>query len=132
MTYSKVLTTAALAAVLALGAVFPTGAASAAELTEDNSYRFAGSDRYQTSLEISQDWPDKSVETVVVATGGDFPDALAATPLAGAYYSPLLLTKKDSLPAGFAAELKRLGAKNVILVGGTGAISEKVQKKFQH
>lgn len=111
MTYSKVLTTAALAAALALGAVLPTGAASAATLTEDNSYRFAGSDRYQTSLEISQGWPDKSVETVVVATGGDFPDALAATPLAGAYESPLLLTKKDSLPIGFAAELKRLGAK---------------------
>ncbi|MDS8744563.1 cell wall-binding repeat-containing protein, partial [Streptococcus pneumoniae] len=101
-----------------------------AELTEDNSYRFAGSDRYQTSLEVSQDWPDNSVETVVVATGGDFPDALAATPLAGAHFSPLLLTKKDSLPAGFAAELKRLGAKNVILVGGTGAISEKVQKEI--
>jgi len=130
MTYSKVLTTAALTAALALGAILPTGAASAAELTEDNSYRFAGSDRYQTSLEVSQAWPDNSVKTVVVATGGDFPDALAATPLAGAYQSPLLLTKKDSLPAGFAAELKRLGAENVILVGGTGAISEKVQKEI--
>ncbi|MBT2582790.1 cell wall-binding repeat-containing protein [Planococcus sp. ISL-109] len=131
MTYGKVLTTAALTAALALGAVLPTGAASAATLTEDNSVRYAGSDRYQTSLEISfYEWEKGSVKTVVVATGADFPDALAATPLASSFTSPLLLTKKDSLPAGFADELKRLGAKNVILVGGTGAISKEVQKEI--
>ncbi len=133
MTYSKVLTTAALTAALALGAVLPTGAASAATLTEDNSDRIFGSDRYQTSLEVSQyGWDDDSIETVVVATGADFPDALAAAPLAGLHYSPLLLTKKDSLPEGFAAELKRLGADNVILVGGTGAISDKVQTQIKN
>ncbi|MBU9673295.1 cell wall-binding repeat-containing protein [Planococcus sp. CP5-4] len=131
MIYSKVLTTAALTAALALGAVLPTGAASAAALAEDNSDRISGSDRYQTSLEVSgYGWGDNSVETVVVATGADFPDALAAAPLAGFHYSPLLLTKRDSLPAGFAAELKRLGAENVILVGGTGAISENVKKQI--
>lgn len=131
MIHGKVLTTAALAAALALGAVLPTGAASAATLTEDNSYRIFGSDRYQTSLEVSwEGWEDGEAETVVVATGADFPDALAATPLASSYYAPLLLTKKDSLPAGFADELKRLGAKNVILIGGTGAISEKVQNEI--
>lgn len=133
MTYSKVLTTAALTAALALGAVLPTGAASAATLTEDNSDRIFGSDRYQTSLEVSwYGWADDSVETVVVATGADFPDALAAAPLAGLHYSPLLLTKKDSLPEGFAAELERLGADNVILVGGTGAISDKVQTQIKN
>lgn len=133
MTYGKVLTTAALAAALALGAVLPTGAASAAELTEDNSYRIFGSDRYQTSLEVSwEGWEDGDAETVVVATGADFPDALAATPLASSHYSPLLLTKKDSLPTGFADELKRLGAKKVILVGGTGAISDKVQTQIKN
>ncbi|MGM0896398.1 MAG: cell wall-binding repeat-containing protein [Bacillota bacterium] len=131
MIHGKILTTAALTAALALGAVLPTGAASAATLTEDNSVRYAGSDRYQTSLEISSnEWEEGSVETVVVATGADFPDALAASPLAGFHYSPLLLTKKDSLPAGFVEELKRLGAVNVILVGGTGAISEKVQNEL--
>ncbi|WP_211655288.1 cell wall-binding repeat-containing protein [Planococcus alpniumensis] len=131
MSYSKVLTTAALTAALALGAVLPTGAASAATLTEGNSDRISGSDRYQTSLEVSlYGWEDDSVETVVVATGADFPDALAAAPLAGFHYSPLLLTKRDSLPAGFAAELKRLGAENVVLVGGTGAISENVKKQI--
>jgi putative cell wall-binding protein len=129
MTYGKVLTTAALAAALAIGAVLP---ASAATLTEDNSYRIFGSDRYQTSLEVSwEGWDDGDAETVIVATGADFPDALAATPLASSYDAPLLLTKKDSLPVGFADELKRLGAKNVILVGGTGAISEKVQKQIK-
>jgi len=60
-----------------------------------------------------------------------FPDALAATPLASSHFAPLLLTKKDSLPVGFADELKRLGAKDVILVGGTGAISEKVQNQIK-
>lgn len=129
MTYGKVLTTAALAAALTLGAVLPAGAAP---LTEDNSYRISGSDRYQTSLEVSfEGWEDGDAETVVVATGADFPDALAATPLAGAYDAPLLLTKRDSLPAGFVDELKRLGAKHVVLIGGTGAISEKVEKQLK-
>lgn len=129
MTYGKVLTTAALAAALTIGAVLP---ASAASLTEDNSYRIFGSDRYQTSLEVSwTGWDDGDAETVVVATGADFPDALAATPLASSHFAPLLLTKKDSLPVGFADELKRLGAKDVILVGGTGAISEKVQNQIK-
>lgn len=131
MIYGKVLTTAALTAALALGAVLPTGAASAATLTEDNSQRIFGSDRYQTSLEVSwTGWEDGGAETVVVATGADFPDALAATPLASFHLAPLLLTKKDSLPAGFADELKRLGAKNVILIGGTGAVSEKVENEI--
>lgn len=89
--------------------------------------RTAGSDRYGTALAISAaTFPASSVTTVVVATGRDFPDALAASGLAGAFASPVLLvgtTVTDSL----VAELDRLGATDVVLVGGEAAIPMAVE-----
>lgn len=42
--------------------------------------RLSGEDRFKTSVAISQNgW--QSAETVIIAYGRDFPDALCATPL---------------------------------------------------
>ncbi|WP_017381907.1 cell wall-binding repeat-containing protein [Paenisporosarcina sp. TG-14] len=132
MKYWKLVVTTALATTMAFSPLASTFTVEAATLTGDNSLRIAGKDRYETSLEISREgWENGEAQTVVVATGSDFPDALAATPLASSYMSPLLLSRKDSLPSGFANELKRLGTKHVILVGGTVALSDNVKKQIQ-
>lgn len=132
MKYWKLVVTTALATTMAFSPLASTFTVEAATLTEDNSYRIAGKDRYETSLEISREgWENGGAGTVVVATGSDFPDALAATPLASSFVSPLLLSRKDSLPSGFANELKRLGTEHVILVGGTFALSDKVKKQIE-
>ena len=45
--------------------------------------------------------------TVVVASGENFPDALAASPMAAAAGYPILLTRRDSLPAATSRALRR-------------------------
>jgi putative cell wall-binding protein len=67
--------------------------------------------------------------TAILASGLNFPDALAAGPLAfrGAGKSdpvPLLLTNQDSVPAVTLAALTNLGISNVIVAGGTSAVSD--------
>lgn len=94
----------------------------------DLTDRAAGADRYQTAVDISaKNFP--SSDTVVLATGERFPDALTASGLAGANNAPLLLTEYDALPAAVADEIARLGASRVVLVGGPQAISEDVAEE---
>ena len=86
--------------------------------------RFAGADRGDTAAKISNATNDgsyKTSDTVVLATGFDFHDALAAVPLASAYNAPLLLSDRDSLSETTLGEIKRLKAKNIIVVATTTA-----------
>ncbi|WP_113868203.1 cell wall-binding repeat-containing protein [Paraliobacillus ryukyuensis] len=89
--------------------------------TEGRVDRLAGADRYETSAAISQSgW--KSSDVVVLARGDDYVDALLATPLAKKYDAPLLLTEKDVLTEATKAEIERLGAKQVYVIGGEPSI----------
>ena len=86
--------------------------------------RFAGSDRAQTAALIANSAKQgmyKTADTVVIATGFDFHDALAAVPLASAYNAPLLLADRDNLSQTTINEIKRLKAKKVIVVATTNA-----------
>lgn len=88
--------------------------------------RLSGADRYATAVAISKKYFSAGAKTVLVTTGENFPDALCASALAGAYDSPLLLVRRDTLPISVRDELVRLGATKVIILGGTGAVSEAV------
>lgn len=94
-------------------------------------YRISGSTRYATAVEISKEgWKD-GASTVVLAVGNDFPDALSGTPLAKNLDAPILLTTKQKLHDATKKEIQRLGAQKVIILGGTGAISENVNKELE-
>lgn len=67
-----------------------------------------------------------SCQTVVVATLGGYWDALTASALAGLTQAPVLLTDHDTLSPQTASEITRLGAKEVLVVGGMAAISNDV------
>ena len=95
------------------------------------SKRIKGNDRYKTAVEISKEGWDGS-DYVILATGQDYPDALSAAPLAKKNNAPILLTERDSLNADTAAEIKRLKATKIILVGGTGVISKNVEEKLSN
>lgn len=73
-----------------------------------------GADRYCTGVAISQDgWPngvDAASGAVILASGQNFADALAAAPIAGELHAPILLTPTTGLPASVSAELTRLFA----------------------
>lgn len=102
-------------------------------LTLDASHwsnRLSGATRYETAVAISKaGW--SSASTVVIATGNDFPDALAGGPLAYQENAPILLTKGDSLHPAAAAEIRRLKPDRAILLGSNGALSATVETQVR-
>jgi putative cell wall-binding protein/beta-xylosidase len=89
--------------------------------------RIAGADRYEVAVNTSKaGWADGS-ETVYVASGEVFPDALSAAPAATVAGAPILLTPPGELPAKVAAEIKRLGAKEIVIVGGPATVPTTVE-----
>jgi putative cell wall-binding protein len=70
-------------------------------------------------------------DTVVIASGINFPDALAANYLAGQKGAAVLLTNTKTLPGATANALKNLGTTKVILVGGEKAIDPAVQTAIE-
>lgn len=96
--------------------------------------RIAGTNRYETSVKVLQHFlknnkstVEGDVEKVFLASGENFADALVASVPAAMYARPILLTAKDNLPMVVknAIENKDYGIKEVTVVGGTGAVSEK-------
>ena len=95
-------------------------------MTARGNLRVSGGDRYQTAAEISKvTWEAGEAVEVVLASGTSFPDALAwgSSSLGG---GPLLLTERDRLPEVTRAELARLRPCQVIVLGGTSAVSDAV------
>jgi putative cell wall-binding protein len=92
--------------------------------------RRAGPDRYATAAEVSRTHFPPKVETVYVATGENFADALAAGPVATAAGAPLLLVTRGSVPAATRAELKRLAPDEIVVLGGGAAVSEDVEREL--
>lgn len=72
-----------------------------------------------------------SGRAVVVATVDGYWDALAASSLAGANGTPVLLTDPASLSPQTRAEIVRLGASRVYIAGGTAAVSPKVERELR-
>jgi putative cell wall-binding protein len=83
--------------------------------------RVGGATRYDTAVAISKQAYPSGAPAVVVATGLDFPDALAGASLAHAENGPLLLVS-SVVPAPVAAELRRLKPAKVFILGGPRAV----------
>jgi len=96
--------------------------------------RLAGADRYATAAAVSAaTYPGAGRNDVILASGVNFPDGLAAAGLAGTVDSPVLLTDPTSLPSVTLNELARLTsgtAKRVHVMGGTAAISASVRAQL--
>lgn len=92
--------------------------------------RLAGKSRFETAVEISRSgWFE--TDTVILANGLNFPDALAGGPLAYALNAPILLTRPETLHAATQEEILRLGARKVVILGGTAAVSDKVANQLK-
>lgn len=91
------------------------------------SERIAGANRYATASVLTATFaPGQDV--VYVASGQDYPDALAVAPIAASVEAPLLLVRHDAIPPETAAELKRLTPKRIVVLGGTGAVDAATYK----
>ena len=87
--------------------------------------RSAGVDRFSTSQRINAvAFP--SLSRVFLATGYQFPDALAGAALAGAKGSPLYVIPTTCVPAATRSDIITKGASHVTLLGGTAALANSV------
>lgn len=91
-------------------------------VANDFGKRIAGTNRYETSEKIAEEFGKSDV--VVLASGTNFADALAAAPLAKKMNAPIVLVKKDSLSENAKKLVKE--AKKVYVVGGENTISNKL------
>lgn len=115
--------------IFVLGGTAVISAAVASQLASyvtDVVVRLAGSNRYETAATISNNTFPGPVEFAYIATGKNFPDALAGGAAAGADEAPLLHVG-DTVPASTKAELQRLEPDIIVILGGTAAVSSAVE-----
>ena len=120
----RAVTALLLAATPIVGIGNTAGAASRVE-----SDRLWGADRYETAAEIAEEYAAAAgpIDTVIVASGETFADALAATPLARVRNAPILLSPPDELHSAARSFIQRHRIDDIIIAGGTTAISDDVE-----
>ncbi len=99
--------------------------------TSGSVVRVAGADRYATASAISAAGTPRGISVAYVATGTNYPDALAAIPLAARTASPLLLTSPNSLPYATARELDRIRPGRIVVLGGPSVVSDGVMARLE-
>ena len=80
--------------------------------------RIGGADRYIVAAATSASTFAAGAPIAYIATGGAFPDALAAGPVGGHRGGPVLLTRTDQLVTPTINELKRLKPQRIVILGG--------------
>lgn len=93
--------------------------------------RFAGDDRYATAHRIARTFAPDKIETVYLASGVNFADAVAAAPSV-TRDTPLILTTPDELhdeARRFLTDENRT-VSGVTILGGTAAISSEVEDEI--
>lgn len=91
--------------------------------------RIAGANRTVTAARIAS-FVGPS-ERVFLASASNFPDALSATVPAARSDAPILTTWTDRLADDVLVALERLGADEVVVVGGEAAISSRVVRAIE-
>jgi putative cell wall-binding protein len=99
--------------------------------------RYRGDDRYETAAiaagangVANAGRPGLAKRTALLASGERPVDALVAGPLAWSSW-PLLLTRRDALPAATGDAIVRHGIEHVVIVGGTDAVGGPVEERLR-
>ena len=96
--------------------------------------RLAGSNRYGTAIAVAQQFgysAENPAPGVHVATGLNYPDALAGSALAGWQQVPVMLARPTELPAGVLGALSSLNPSWVSVLGGPEALSPAVEAELE-
>lgn len=106
-----------------------------AEKLSQNGYevkRISGSNRYQTALEIAMDLRERhATGTICIASGENYPDALALTPVAISQKSPILLSGRDTLDPYVKQAIMDWGIEKIVIAGGPSTISAEVEQELK-
>lgn len=89
--------------------------------------RFGGKDRYETGYEVATKLPLGN-DKAFIATGSNFPDALAGSVLAAKDNAPILLVRPDQIPEMTNKQLVNYDGFSIF--GGTGAVSDSVKSSL--
>jgi len=122
---TRAMAVAALAASVSLAGL--TTVATPAGAAPAETDRVAGTTRYGTAAEAATRAYPTGADTVVITTGEKVPDALSANPIAGEVDGPILLVQQNAVPVETQAALAELSPENIIIVGGTEAVSAGVE-----
>jgi len=91
--------------------------------------RISGQDRIETALGIAQKgWT--SAHTVILNEYANYPDSIAATPLAASLDAPILLTAGNTIDPRVVSELQRLNPQKVILLGGKARLKASIEAEL--
>lgn len=115
-------------------APFPAiGGPSAVRSSDPDVIRYYGNNRYTTATMLGRQYlklANKSIDTVIVVSGKDFPDALSAAPLAGMNNAAILLTDPKVTTQVTRGFILTNQIENVIIVGGDNAVSSRVAREL--
>ena len=76
------------------------------------------------------DYIAKRGETVIIANGRNFPDALSVSSFSASGQTPIVFAEKDTIPQSTLDFLNKYDLSNSIVIGGTGAISDSILQKL--
>ena len=120
---NKKLVSVIMSGILSISAVTQFG------LSYSNAYtsyeRIGGKNRYYTSYMVSD---RNHSDTVILASGESYPDALSAVNLSNKFDAATILTNGN---LDVVNVIKKRGAKKVFLVGGVRSISNKLENKLK-
>ena len=91
--------------------------------------RLFGSSRFKTAVNIANDGWNTS-NSIVLASGENYPDALAGSVLAAELNAPILLASKNSIDTDTMNKIEELEPAKIYILGGTAAISEAVENSL--
>ncbi|MDP9022343.1 MAG: glycoside hydrolase family 6 protein [Actinomycetota bacterium] len=86
-----------------------------------------GQDRFATAAAVLESSFPSQVDTVFLATGERYPDALAGVPAAFSAGATLAIVESRTIPHAVAEQLQRLSPQRIVLLGGTTAIDAGVE-----
>ncbi|MCH3964256.1 MAG: cell wall-binding repeat-containing protein [Clostridium sp.] len=94
--------------------------------------RIGGANRYDTSVKIAEKFG--KVDTLAVATGMDYADALSIGPAAALMGIPVILVPKNIMPEETKAYVKNLNTTvdKVFIVGDNSVVSDNVAGEFEN
>ncbi len=85
--------------------------------------RYFGATRYETAVSLNRGYFSPTNDLQVLATGTDFPDALAGSALAGSRGTPVILSQRACLPRAVSDYVEELGATSQYVMGGNAVLN---------
>lgn len=129
--HSRILAIVLVAAMLLPGIVQAAPLVSK-DVETTKAVRLGGETRTQTAILTSKEaYKDGGAETAVLVGYSGEVDALAGSLLASSKKAPVLISDKTKLSQEIKDEFKRLGTKNVYILGGEKAVASSIENELK-